>query len=198
MLQAVDRKQPFTIRYRILNGKGEVRWAWDRGNGVFDDGGRLRNLNGANVDVTAQRRAEAALRESEMALAQAQRLARIGHWRWSIERRELVSCSDEFARIHRIKPEEVHALMKHQWERLIHPEDRDRFAEAFGELSEEEQDYEIEYRIIWPGGEIRHVVEIGKDSLRRVRPSCGVRRYLTGPHGAKAGRAATAELKNTS
>ena len=55
--------------------------------------------------------------------------------------------------------------MKHQRERLIHPEDRDRFAEAFGELSEEEQDYEIEYRIIWPGGEIRHVVEIGKTAF---------------------------------
>ncbi len=114
------------------------------------------------TDITERKQAAEALRESEMALAQAQRLARIGHWRWSIERRELVSCSDEYSRIHGIGPEEVDELMKHQRERLVHPEDRNRFAEAFGELNEEEQDYEIEYRIIWPGGEIRHVVEIGK------------------------------------
>ncbi len=42
VLQAVDRKQPFTIRYRIHNAKGEVRWVWERGNSVFDDWGRLR------------------------------------------------------------------------------------------------------------------------------------------------------------
>ena len=65
VLQAVDRKQPFTIRYRIHNAKGEVRWVWERGTGVFDDGGRLRYLDGAIFDVTAQRRVEEALRESE-------------------------------------------------------------------------------------------------------------------------------------
>ncbi|MEE9153064.1 MAG: PAS domain S-box protein, partial [candidate division NC10 bacterium] len=57
--------QPFTIRYRIHNAKGEVRWVWERGTGIFDDGGRLRYLDGAIFDVTAQRRTEQALRESE-------------------------------------------------------------------------------------------------------------------------------------
>ena len=30
VLQAVGRKQPFTVRYRIHNAKGEVRWVWER------------------------------------------------------------------------------------------------------------------------------------------------------------------------
>ena len=124
--------------------------------------GKITAIGAIGTDITERKRAEEALRENEMALAQAQRLARIGHWRWSIERRELVSCSDEYARIHGVTPEEMHELMKHQRERLIHPEDRDHLAEAFGECDEEERDYEIEYRIVWPDGRIRHVVEIGQ------------------------------------
>ena len=41
------------------------------GNGVFDDGGRLRYLDGALFDVTAQRRAEEALQQSQALLMDA-------------------------------------------------------------------------------------------------------------------------------
>ncbi|MCH8810057.1 MAG: type II toxin-antitoxin system Phd/YefM family antitoxin, partial [Proteobacteria bacterium] len=61
------------------------------------------------------------LRASEAVLARAQRIARIGSWRWSIERNELVSCSDEYARVHGVAPDEIHALMAEQMERVIHP-----------------------------------------------------------------------------
>jgi PAS domain S-box-containing protein len=69
VLQAVDRKQPFTIQYRIHNAVGEARWVWEKGTGVFDDSGQLLYLDGAIFDVTAQRRAEQALRESEARLS---------------------------------------------------------------------------------------------------------------------------------
>ena len=64
VLGAVERKMPFTVRYRILDAQGEVRWVWERGVGVFNDD-EVRYLDGAIFDVTDQQRAEDALRESE-------------------------------------------------------------------------------------------------------------------------------------
>ncbi len=112
--------------------------------------------------IETRERAESLRGQSEVALAEAQRLAHVGNWRWSIERSELVSCSEEYARIHGVGPDEIHALMKQQMERVVHPEDRDRVTEAFRGADEEGCDYEIEYRIVRPDGEVRHVQEIGE------------------------------------
>ncbi len=102
------------------------------------------------------------LRQSEAGLAEAQRLAHVGNWRWSIERNELVSCSEEYARIYGVAPDEIHALMKQQMERVVHPEDRDRVVEAYRGADEEGLGFEIDYRIVRPDGQVRHVLEIGE------------------------------------
>ena len=69
VLGAVERKEPFTMRYRILHADGEVRWVWERGVGVFDDNGTLMCLDGVIFDISEQQRAEEALRASELRLA---------------------------------------------------------------------------------------------------------------------------------
>ncbi len=62
---AVARHEPFELNYRIKRADGRVRWVWERGSGVFGPGGRLSSLEGFVTDVTAQKTAESAVRESE-------------------------------------------------------------------------------------------------------------------------------------
>jgi PAS domain S-box-containing protein len=129
---------------------------------VFGGAGKLVAMFGTIQDITDLRRAEQSLRDSEAALAEAQRLAHIGTWRWSIERDRLVYASEELALIHGVAPDELEALIKEQMEQVIHPEDRERVATAFKRFDEEGSNYEIEYRIVRADGEVRHVMEIGK------------------------------------
>ena len=129
---------------------------------VMDPNGAPLGVGTINTDLTEHKRALAALRDSETALAKAQQLAKIGNWRWSIERDELLSCSEEFARIHGVDLDGIHDLMSHQMERVIHPEDRDRVAQAFKGFDDKGCDYDIEYRIKRPDGEVRHLHEIGE------------------------------------
>ena len=129
---------------------------------VRDDAGDVAGLGAIAIDVTERLRTEEALLESQQALAKAQRLARVGNWRWSIERDELVSWSGEYARIHGVEPEDIHDLMAEQMERVIHPDDRVRVAEAFRKVDEEGLDYEIDYRIVRPDGAVRHILELGE------------------------------------
>ena len=68
VVNAVERREPFTVRYRILDADGRIRWVWDRGVGVFDAQGQLLWLDGAIFDITDQQHAEEALRASERQL----------------------------------------------------------------------------------------------------------------------------------
>jgi PAS domain S-box-containing protein len=111
------------------------------------------------------KRAQALRRQDDAASDEAQRHPQVGEWRWSLERDELVSCSEDYARIHGVSLEEIHALGKGQREWVVHLEDRNRVAEAFRSAGQEGRDYEIDYRILRPDGELRRVREVGKAVL---------------------------------
>jgi diguanylate cyclase (GGDEF)-like protein/PAS domain S-box-containing protein len=55
----------FDVEYRILNSKGEERWVWERGSGVFDECGDLIAIEGLVQDVTERKESNQALREAE-------------------------------------------------------------------------------------------------------------------------------------
>lgn len=50
--QALERRRPFNIFYRIHTADGDLRWVWDRGEGVFEEEGHLQCLEGFICDVT--------------------------------------------------------------------------------------------------------------------------------------------------
>ncbi len=62
---ALARGEQFELEFRYDDGSGEIRWMRVLGGGVFDGTGRLVRVLGVNLDITAQKRAEEALRESE-------------------------------------------------------------------------------------------------------------------------------------
>jgi PAS domain S-box-containing protein len=140
----------------VRHGKLDVRLPEDS----LDEIGQLARE--FNAMTEALRRRTSALEDSQAALAKAQALAHVGSWRWSIERGEMISGSPEYARIHGVEPDDVDGFMEQQIERVIHPEDRERFAEISRKVDREGLDYEIEYRILRADGEVRHVLEIGE------------------------------------
>ncbi len=61
---ALKKNEPYEINYRIVTRQNEIKWVWERGVGVEDENGELF-LEGFIEDITHQRQAEAALKESE-------------------------------------------------------------------------------------------------------------------------------------
>src|SRR5437773_10415490 len=62
---ALGERRMYEVEHRIRHKDGSVRWIWARGHGVFAPDGSVRVIEGLNLDMTSQKEAEQALRESE-------------------------------------------------------------------------------------------------------------------------------------
>ncbi|MCJ7806536.1 MAG: PAS domain S-box protein, partial [Clostridia bacterium] len=59
------KKQKFEGEYRITTATGDIKWVWERGNGVFGDQDKLLFLEGYITDITERNQVRDALRQSE-------------------------------------------------------------------------------------------------------------------------------------
>ena len=64
-MNAVKRKESYTVEYRIVRADGEYCWVLEKGQGVFNDQGEPLYLDGIILDITKRKQAEEALRDSK-------------------------------------------------------------------------------------------------------------------------------------
>ncbi|MGB7743070.1 MAG: PAS domain S-box protein [Terracidiphilus sp.] len=137
----------FDTEYRInRHSDGTVRWVHTRGRLEFDGEGRPLSLHGTIQDITERKKVDAALRESEESLRDAQAIAGLGsyvldiqkkHWLVSPELAELLGIGEDYER----KFEGI-------WP-LIHPDDRPPMAARFqAYFKGERTEFDSEYRIL--------------------------------------------------
>jgi PAS domain S-box-containing protein len=62
---AASGEDNYEVEYRIIRPDGQLRWIFGRGRLIRDAGGAVVRSSGVDVDITARKRAEVALRESE-------------------------------------------------------------------------------------------------------------------------------------
>jgi diguanylate cyclase (GGDEF)-like protein/PAS domain S-box-containing protein len=100
------------------------------------------------------------LKESRARLANAQRIAQLGHWEWHVTT-DQVQRSDEVYRIAGRTPEELSAAHKSFLD-IIHPEDRPTVDEALYAALYRQQPFNLHFRIVRLDGTIRTVHEQGE------------------------------------
>ena len=111
--------------------------------------------------VAIQRKlAEAARRESEAYLAEAQRLSHTGSWAWAPATGEIRYWSEETYRVLGFDPHAGPPRFETFFQRLC-PEDQVRVKELFERAVREKVDFETEYRIVHPSGAIRYIHGVG-------------------------------------
>jgi PAS domain S-box-containing protein len=128
---------------------------------------RTSQLTAVNEELTREvlerQRAEEGLRKSEAYLAEAQRLSHTGSWARSAKG-ELRYCSEEFYRILGFDPRGEQPRMETFFQR-IHPDDQARVREIVEAIVHDQAEYEVDYRIVHPGGEVRDIHAVGHPVL---------------------------------
>jgi len=107
-----------------------------------------------------QKRAEEALRLSETSLAHAQRIAHIGNFDWDIQNKQ-VFWSDEVYRILNLPKGSIESSPELIY-KYIHPDDKIIANSVTAAALSKAAPYEMEIRIVRPGGEERIVCLIGE------------------------------------
>jgi PAS domain S-box-containing protein len=107
---------------------------------------------------------EEKLQRSEAYLAEAQRLTHTGSWAWRIEGRDAVHLSEEWYRIYGFDPEKGPPAFEERLQRT-HPEDRAKWQGTIERAITEKSDYELEFRILLPGGTVKYIHTVGHPVL---------------------------------
>ncbi|EGW22869.1 PAS domain S-box protein [Methylobacter tundripaludum] len=150
---------PFHVEYRIIHPSNGLRWI--ECNSMpqrLPDGGT--RWMGFYHDVTERKAIENALQDSEQMLQEAQRIAHVGSWDVDMVNDKLV-WSDEIFRIWEIDKTKFKADFVAFLE-TVHPEDRDRVSQAYNEAVINRSLYEVEHRLLFPDGRVKHVLERGE------------------------------------
>jgi len=70
--EAVRKRAPYALEYRILHPDGRISWVVDQGQAIVEDSGRTERLHGFVFDTTARKVAEEALRDAFARLVETQ------------------------------------------------------------------------------------------------------------------------------
>jgi PAS domain S-box-containing protein len=138
---------------RKIRKDGTVLWVRENAKAVRRPGNRLIVLV-ACEDITERKRAEDALRQSEMYLAEAQKISRTGSFAWRVASGELF-WSEEVFRIFEydrtVKPTLELVLQR------THPEDRAALERFLERAADEGKDWEFERRLMMPDSSVKYV-----------------------------------------
>jgi diguanylate cyclase (GGDEF)-like protein/PAS domain S-box-containing protein len=132
------------------------------------------------VDMGALRAAEARVRASETALKEAQQLAGLGSWSWDLTSDE-VTWSQELYRIFGLPPGEQNASFD-MFQRLLHPDDRQRVLELVERARTAGTGFACEHRVVRPDGTVRVLQargEVHADAARRPATMVGTAQDVT-------------------
>src|SRR5882724_9732674 len=159
--RAISEKSNYEGEHRILLPDGTVKHTHTVGHPVLNASGDVVQFVGTMMDITERKQADEALRRSEGYLAEAQRLTLTGSWAWNAADRQSVYWSQENYRLFGFDPEGGIPSDEAFYER-IHPGDRDRVRkEVFLESPNEGSHFDVEFRIVLPGGAIKYVRSTG-------------------------------------
>ncbi len=146
------------LHLRRFDGPG----IWARVVGTVDKvDGKPAVLRGAFQDITARVAEKRALLDANTRVALATEYAGIGIWEWEIPENRLFWDSTMF-RLYGLAPQAGGAARYELWADHLHPEDRAGAEAALQEAIQELKPFDMQFRIVWDGGSIRHIQSTGK------------------------------------
>jgi PAS domain S-box-containing protein len=187
--ESVAGRQPYDVEYRIRRSDGTYGWFKTRGTPIRGSDGTIVKWFGTCTDITDRRRAEQVLKEHEVELRQArdlleikvmertkelrrseayleeaQRLSKTGSWARGTASGDMSYWSEECYRVLGFEPQDglprFETFLQH-----IHPDDQRRVRETAERAGREKVNYEVDYRIVHPGGDVRDIHTVGHPVL---------------------------------
>ncbi|MFC4095554.1 PAS domain-containing sensor histidine kinase [Euzebyella saccharophila] len=146
---------PWDVNLVIVTAKGRERWVRAMGSVEMKHGKCVR-IFGTFQDIDDEKRMEIKLNEVSNRLAIATTGSNIGIWEYSMLNEDFV-WDDNMYKLYGVKRINFNPNNRHHWRRAVHPDDLDTIVSTHNNALEGKKEYETQYRIVTPKGEIRHL-----------------------------------------
>ncbi|MGB3510215.1 MAG: PAS domain-containing protein [Microcoleaceae cyanobacterium] len=158
--QKVAAKQPYVLEYRIIHANGSIRWVYEKGQGIYDQEGKLLYLDGVLLDITENKQAKEALKTSEERWQLALEGSNDGIWDRNLQTNEYI-ISPRCLEMLGYDYDEINTFDK--WLALVHEDDRKVLLKKFERhLKQETSHYSCEYRMLAQDGRYKWVLAKGR------------------------------------
>jgi len=134
---------------------GELYWESASISPIRDDTGKVTHFVAVKEDITQRKREAALLLDSQQRLALATESARIGIWDWDLVANHRVWDAQMFLLYSVREPDYANSFAA--WQKLLHPDDRDRVVADMLNTLAGAKDYHTEFRVVWPNGEVHYL-----------------------------------------
>jgi len=156
-MQKIIEKGEWTleIEYRVVHADGSCRWHISNGVPLKDTAGTIIGFEGIAQDITERRKVENALIETTHRLEIANAAGGVGIWNFDLVTNNLVWDDQMFA-LYGISRDQFSGVYD-AWIAGLHPDDVERGDRAIQKAISGEKEFDIEFRVVWPDGTIRHI-----------------------------------------
>ncbi len=141
--------------FRILRKDGSVAHIGHLSRPVSDDKGNYRGRRVSNRDITARIKIKEDLERATAQLALATRVGGVGLWDYDIAK-DILVWDEQMGELYGIDKRDPRRVYD-AWLAAIHPDDKERVNKEIKKSIRRKQEYDTEYRIVWPDGAIRHI-----------------------------------------
>ena len=157
--EAIANGTAWDTELRIITAKGNEKWVHAKGEAELINGKCVRLL-GTFQDIDERKRMELKTQAVSERLGIATEAANIGIWDWDLVNNELV-WSDEMYSIYGIHKSDFSGTNE-AFEAALHPDDKIMIQEEGARLaSSGENEFNTEFRVIWPNGKVRIIRSMG-------------------------------------
>jgi len=157
-------------RFQAKNGL----YVWINDKLKLENKSNKQIINGCWSNISEKKSLLSTLIKSEERLVKSQVFANIGTWDWNIQTGELY-WSDRIAPLFGYEEGTLETTYDN-FLAALHPDDKDSVVNAITQCIEQNNEYNIEHRVVWPDGQIRWVQEKGDV----VKDSNGLPQHMLG------------------
>lgn len=162
--------ETLVYKAKTLKAANSQEWTYVNKNGtifpiqlsmtaIHDEIGETIGYLGIAKDITKEKEAEDNLIKNKLLLDESQRIAKIGSWKYDVSSKELIWSKGHYLifELGELPAAELNAAYRAR----IHPEDLVMLDQLENNFAKSKEDFKINYRILFPDGRMKYILEIG-------------------------------------